>query len=139
MQIVGKIWNSKHDNFWLADVPGLRILTQAETKEETAGMVKDAIELYINDPAFLAIVTLSNNQLLIDSNNPKKLIALALKRQRQKNKLKLSDVTELLKAKSINEYAQYEQGKHLPSIEKLEELLRAIDPQLKPYLGMRSA
>ncbi len=139
MQITGKIWKNKHDNFWLAEVPFLDVLTQAETKEETPEMVKDAIELYINDPAFLAIVTLSNNQLLIDSNNPKKLIALALKRQRQKNKLKLSDVTELLKAKSINEYAQYEQGKHLPSIEKLEELLRAIDPQLKPYLGMRSA
>ena len=60
MQITGKIWKNKHDNFWLAEVPFLDVLTQAETKEETPEMVKDAIELYINDPAFLAIVTLSN-------------------------------------------------------------------------------
>ena len=80
MQITGKIWKSKHDNFWLAEVPGLRILTQAETKEKTPEMVKDAIELYINDSTFLATVTLSSNQLLIETNNPEKLIALALKR-----------------------------------------------------------
>lgn len=136
MKIEGKVWKSRTDSFWLAEVPFLDILTQAETKEETPAMVKDAIELYVNDPTYFVDVTLINNQLLIDSNDSRKLIALALKRQRQKNKLKLSDVTEHLGAKSINEYAQYEQGKHLPSLEKLEELLRAIDPRLQPYLGI---
>lgn len=87
MKIEGKVWESSTDGFWLAEVPFLDILTQAETKEETPAMVKDAIELYVNAPTYSAVVTLANNRLLIESNYPRKLIALALKRQRQKNNL----------------------------------------------------
>lgn len=136
MKIEGKVWKSRTDNLWLAEIPLLDLLTQAQTKEEVPAMVKDAIELYINDPAFSVDATLSNNQLLVDSSDSRKLIALALKRQRQKNRLTLAAVSEQLRAKSINEYAQYEQGKHLPSLEKLQELLQAIDPSLEPYLGL---
>ena len=46
-----------------------------------------------------------------------------------KNNLKLEDVAEAINAKSINEYAQYEQAKHLPSFEKFQQFLDAIDPE----------
>ena len=137
MKIGGKIWKSRKDNFWLAEIPLLDLVTQAETKEELSEMVKDAIELLVDDNTFFAEVALSNNNLFIDSNDTKKLIALILKRQRQKRSLRLEEVASQLKAKSINEYAQYEQGKHLPSIEKLEQLLKAIDPALMPFISLR--
>ena len=42
MKIVGKIWKSKEDKFWLAEIPSLDLMTQATTKKEIPAMVKDA-------------------------------------------------------------------------------------------------
>ena len=131
------MWKSRKDSFWLAEVPFLDLMVQAESKDEIGEMVKDAIELHIDDPSFMVAVTVAGDQLFIESNNPKKLIALILKRQRLKKRLKLDEVSSHLAAKSINEYAQYEQGKHLPSFEKFQQLLKAIDPNLEPVMTLR--
>ena len=134
MKIIGKVWKSRKDQFWLAEIPFLDLLVQATSKEEIPETIKDAIELLVDDPNFLVDVTMTNNILFLDSNDPKKVIALILKRQRRKKSLKLEEVASHLNAKSINEYAQYEQGKHLPSFEKFNQLLNAIDPELMPYI-----
>lgn len=135
MKISGKIWKSKTSRFWLAEIPFLDLLVQAISKEEIPETIKDAIELHIDSPGFEANVSMSGNTAFIDSNDTKKLIALILRRQRSKMNLTLEEVAEHLNAKSINEYAQYEQAKHLPSLEKLEQLLKAIDPELTPFLN----
>lgn len=136
MKIGGKFWKS--DQFWLVDIPILNLMTQASTKKEIPEMVKDAIELLVDDVNFTVDVTIAHNAVFIDTNDPKKLVALILKRQRHKKNLKLEQVAMFLKAKSINEYAQYEQGKHLPSFEKFEQLLKAIDPELMPFVDAYS-
>ena len=135
MEITGTIF--KDNKFWLAEVFWLDLLVQSRTKKEIPEMVKDAIELLADDSEFSVDVILKNNDLYISTNNFKRLIALILKRLRLKNKLKLEDVANLLNAKSINEYAQYEQAKHLPSIEKLDELLKAIDPTINTIISFR--
>jgi len=135
MEITGTIF--KDNKFWLAEVFWLDLLVQSKTKKEIPEMVKDAIELLADDSEFSVDVILKNNDLYISTNNFKRLIALILKRLRLKNKLKLEDVANLLNAKSINEYAQYEQAKHLPSIEKLDELLKAIDPTINTIISFR--
>jgi transcriptional regulator with XRE-family HTH domain len=56
------------------------------------------------------------------------MIRLLLQRQRQKSGLSLAEVAHRLGAKSRNAYARYEQGVSVPTIEKLDELLRAIAP-----------
>jgi hypothetical protein len=137
MKIAGKVWKSRKDQFWLAQIPLLSLMVQAETKEEIPSMAKDAIELLVNDPKFVVEATLSGKSLFIESNNDKKLMGLILKRQRRKNNLSLEDVQANLGAKSINEYSQYERGKHLPSFDKFEQLLKAIDPVLSPVLSLR--
>lgn len=137
MKIAGRIWKSRKDKFWLAEIPFLDLMVQAESKDELPEMIKDAIELLVGLKSFSVDVVLSDNDVFIESNDPKKIIALILKRQRQRKSLKLEDVASFLKAKSINEYAQYEQGKHLPSLEKFEQLLKAIDPQLTPFISCR--
>lgn len=129
MEISGKICKSKKDRFWLAGVSFLDLLVQAETKKEIPEMVKDAVELLVDDPNFSVDVYVTGEDLFLSANDVKKLVALMLKRLRLKNELKLEDVAEALNAKSINEYAQYEQAKHLPSIEKLQQFLDAIDPE----------
>jgi transcriptional regulator with XRE-family HTH domain len=34
----------------------------------------------------------------------------------------------------VNAYARYEQGKSVPTVEKLNQLMRAIDPGFEPVL-----
>ncbi|OGB84774.1 hypothetical protein A3F66_00760 [candidate division TM6 bacterium RIFCSPHIGHO2_12_FULL_32_22] len=135
MKINGTIFKS--GKFWLADIPSLDLIVQSKTKKEIPLMVSDAIELLIDDPNFNIKVDIEGDELYIKSNNLKKLIALILKRLRLKNRLRLEDVAKKLSAKSINEYAQYEQAKHLPSLDKLDELLKAIDPTLESIITLR--
>jgi predicted RNase H-like HicB family nuclease len=137
MNISGKVWKSRKDESWLAEVPLLDVMTQAESKEEIPEMVKDAIELLVDDASFIITVTMDQGLVCVESSDPKKLIALMLRRQRLKRNLKLEEVASHLRAKSINEYAQYEQGKHLPSFAKLEQLLKAIDPALIPVISLK--
>ena len=63
--------------------------------------------------------------LEIGSNDNKVMIGLLLKRQRQLNNLTVQEMAERLGSSSKNAYARYEQGKTLPSIDKLQELLSA--------------
>jgi predicted RNase H-like HicB family nuclease len=137
MKIGGKVWKSKKDGLWLGEIPFLNLMVQATSKEEIPEMAKDAIELLVDDPTFSIEASVIQNALFVEANDPKKLIALILKRQRLKKQLKLDDVASHMRAKSINEYAQYEQGKHLPSLEKFEQLLKAIDPTLVAVMTLR--
>ncbi|HJZ23961.1 MAG TPA: hypothetical protein VJ201_05880, partial [Candidatus Babeliales bacterium] len=88
MKIEGKIFKSRKDKFWLAEIPFLNLMIQASRKKEVSIMVKDEIELLVNDPLFCVEVTILNNSLFIDTNDAKKIIALILKRQRLKKSLK---------------------------------------------------
>ena len=137
MKIVGNIWKSERDKLWLAEILSLDLMTQATTKKEMPAMVKDAIELLVDDPKFTVKTTVVDNFVFIEANDTKKLIALILKRQRQKKHLNLEEVASSLHARSINEYAQYEQGRHLPSFEKFEQLLKAIDPNLTIFMSLK--
>lgn len=129
MKIAGKTW--QEDGLWLM----LDLMTQAESKAEIPEMIKDVIECLVDDESFVVNATVINSCVLVEANDTKKLIALLLKRQRRKNNLTLEQVAAALNAKSVNEYAQYEQGKHLPSIDKFHEFLHAINPQLTPFLA----
>jgi transcriptional regulator with XRE-family HTH domain len=56
------------------------------------------------------------------------LIRLLLQRRREMSGLSLGEVAQRLGAKSRNAYARYERGQAVPSLEKLDELLRAVSP-----------
>jgi predicted RNase H-like HicB family nuclease len=135
MKIAGKAWKSRKNDYWLVEVPILDLVTQAESPDEITEMVKDAIECLVNRKKFKVSVEKRKNEIFVESNDPKLLMSLILKRQRAKQHMTLEEVTINLGAKSINEYAQYEKGKHLPSLEKLESLLKAIDPKHTPVLN----
>jgi transcriptional regulator with XRE-family HTH domain len=51
-----------------------------------------------------------------------------LRRQREKHGLSLAEVARRLGARSKTAYARYEQGRSVPSVEKLFELLAAVSP-----------
>jgi predicted transcriptional regulator len=128
MRFRGRVW--KNGNFWLIDIPMLDATTQGRTKKEAYEMIVDLIETMANRSGFeVTINSFRKDCFELSSNDAKTLVALLLKRQRQKNGLSLADMTRRLGAKSRNAYARYEQGTSVPSVEKLDELLKAVSPE----------
>lgn len=56
------------------------------------------------------------------------MIALLLRRRRQASGASLREIAARLGAKSRNAYARYERGQTVPTMEKLDALLKATAP-----------
>ena len=92
-------------------------------------MAKDLVETLADNPHFtVTIHPGKQGDFEVSSSDTRTLISLLLRRQRQSSGLSLAEVTERLGAKSRNAYARYECGTSMPTIEKLNELLRAVSP-----------
>ncbi len=127
MKLQGKAF--KNGKFWLADIPFLELMTQGRTKKELLLMVEDLIVTLADKKEFEVNVKCTKDGILeIGSNDNKVMIGLLLKRKRQLNNLTIKQVAERMGSTSKNAYARYEQGKTLPSIDKLQDLLNATGP-----------
>lgn len=128
MRFSGKIY--KDGKFWLAEIPILDLMTQGHTKREAYEMVVDMLESLINNKDFKAeVFKKSKDTFEISSTEPKYMISLLLQRKREISGLSLAQVADRLGASSRNTYARYEQGKSVPTVEKLNDLLHAVSPQ----------
>ncbi len=135
MRFEGRVWKDKGSRYWLAEVPLLDLMTQGTSKSNACRMVVDAVEALANKKKFKADVRpLAGEFFTIGANHGTFLIALMLKRQREAHRLTLQEVARRLGQKSANAYARYEQGKSVPTVAKLNELMRAIDPGFDPIL-----
>ena len=133
MELEGKIWKNK--NHWLVEVSSLNIMTQGETKDEALFMIKDAIMEYVKyyfesdvEGFDLFVNEYKKSVIGITANNNKLLLALSLRRQREKSGSTVREVSERLGSKSPNSYAQYEKGKTRISLDQYEKLLQAANP-----------
>lgn len=127
MRFSGKIYQD--GDFWLAEIPILDVMTQGLSREEAIEMVADIVETMANVEDFQADVFLGADGVFeVGSTNPKIMTAVLLQRKRELSGLSLSQVATQLGASSRNAYARYEQGKSVPSVAKLNELLQAISP-----------
>ncbi len=94
-------------------------------------MFRDAIELGIDKKGFrvdIQLTSTAENEFTVGANDPRILVAFMLRQQRSLHGLTLKEVSSRLKISSPNAYARYEQGKSVPTLYKLTELLHAIDP-----------
>ncbi len=127
MRFYGKVY--KDGKFWLAEVLLLDAMTQGHTRKEAFVMVKDLLETLVNRADFSVTVHPGKHgDFEVSSNDPRGLISLFLRRQRERSGLSLSEAAERLGAKSRNAYARYERGTSMPSLEKLGELYKAVAP-----------
>lgn len=114
---------------WAIEVPSLGVVTQGRTKKEAYGMIADAIESLVNKEGFkIEVFPGKDSYFEIGTPNVALLVAFLLRRQRLKRGLTLKEVSRRLGAKSHNTYARYEQGKSVPTIEKLGLLLSVLSP-----------
>ncbi len=119
----------KDGKFWLVEIPAFDALTQGRTKREAFEMAGDLMETMANAKGFRVTVYPTGGETFeIGANRVGVLLALLLRRQRERQGLTLAEAAERLGQRSKNAYARYEQGKTMPTVEKLEELLKAIAP-----------
>jgi hypothetical protein len=140
MLIAGRIW--KDGQWWLAESAIADVMTQGKTRTEAAAMLADAVESLVNRPGFKVMVrdapSAGDGGVTLEASDPALLAALVLRRQREANGLSLSQAAEALGQTSKTAYARYEQGQTVPTIEKFEELLRAVSPEAAVIIGTRA-
>lgn len=130
MRFPGRI--KKDGKFWLVEIPAFDAMTQGRTKREAFEMAKDLIETMAGVKGFRATVYPTGGATFeIGANRVGVLLALLLRRQRERHGLTLQEAAERLGQRSRNAYARYEQGRAMPTVEKLEQLLKAIAPDQK--------
>ena len=93
------------------------------------GSLSYMVETMVNKKGFRAEVVLgSGGNFEVGSKDLKSLIVLLLQRKRELSNLSLAQAAERLGASSRNAYARYEQGRSVPTVGKLNELLNAVSP-----------
>jgi hypothetical protein len=135
MRFEGRVWKDKGSKYWQVEVPLLDVMTQGTSKSDSYLMIADVIERLINKRGLKVNVRpVDSESFTIGASHESAMIALMLKRQREAHRLTLAEVAKRLGQKSPNAYARYEQGKSLPTVEKLNRLMKAIDPGFEPIL-----
>ncbi|MBE3124981.1 MAG: helix-turn-helix domain-containing protein [Acidobacteria bacterium] len=125
MRFTGRVFKLR--KFWVIEVPILDIATQGRTKKEAYEMIADAVECLVNRKGFKVRVFRAEGEgFEIGASDQAVLTALLLRRKRLKSGLSLEEVAARLGSKSPNSYARYEQGRSVPSVQKLTQLFSAV-------------
>ncbi len=127
MRFVGKL--KKSGRWWAIEVPDLGAFSQGRTKAEAYAMIQDSIEAMVDENGFTATIYPGpRGYFEVGSDDDAILVAFFLRQQRGLSGKTLQEVVKNLNQTSVNAYARYEQGISVPTIDKLTELLRALDP-----------
>jgi len=127
MLVEGRI--VRDGSWYLAEIPLLDGMTRSRTRKAALAMAVDWVRsLSAARGVTVSARALDAERFVLKCDPPEALVALALRRRREAAGLSLADVARRIGAKSRNAYARYEQGTSLPTLTKLAELLRAVDP-----------
>ena len=128
MKFIGTIHKKvKNEKFHSIEIPDLGIYTQGKNIEDSLNMAKDSLEELLNIK--VEVKQLEDTTFTITAKNLKPLVARFLSTMRLEAGLTIMEVTKKLGKTSPNFYAQYEQGKSLPSMEMISEFIRVISPE----------
>ena len=115
--------------WWLAEIPLLDGMTPGRTRKEALMMIGDWLETMVGRDDFSATVfARGKDQFEVAGSNPAAMIALLLRRRREISGRSLREIASRLGASSRNAYARYERGEAVPTVEKLDALLKAASP-----------
>lgn len=127
MRFEGKL--TRDGRFWLAEIPLLDAMTQGRSRREALEMIADWMETMVNRKDFRAEVHPRNRtEFEVSGSNAAAMTALLLRRRREASGASLREVASRLGATSRNAYARYERGDAVPTVDKLDELLKAASP-----------
>jgi hypothetical protein len=115
--------------WWLAEIPLLDAMTQGRTRKEALLMIGDWLETMVDKKNFRATVfPRGKAEFEVAGSDAAAMTALLLRRRREASGRSLREIASRLGASSRNSYARYERGDAVPTIEKLDALLKATSP-----------
>ena len=118
----------KDGEFWIVEIPTLNLMTQGRTKEEAYKMAKSVVlDASGSSKLKIDMTKTGTHTFSIFSEDFEILIPLLLKKQRQKAGLTVLQASNRMGSNSPNAYGVYEQGRAKPTLEKLNELLSAVN------------
>ena len=127
MRFEGKL--TRDGRFWLAEISILDGMTQGRTRVEALYMIGDWLETMVDRRGFKAhVFPTGKTTFEVGGSNAAAMTALLLRRRREAAGASLRDVASRLGASSRNAYARYERGDAVPTLEKLDALLKAASP-----------
>jgi len=127
MRFDGRVF--KAGRYWAVEVPILGIASQGRSKKHAYAMIADAIESLVNKAGFRIVVHPGSGAYFeLGSSDEATLTAFLLRRARLRAGLTLAEAARRLGVKSLNAYARYEQGRAIPTVVKLSQLLEAVGP-----------
>jgi len=128
MRFEGRL--KQEGRFWLAEIPALNAMTQGRSRTDALRMAADWLETMVNRPKFRAEVHPKTKfEFEIGGSDVAAMTALLLRRRRAASGASLRDVASRLGSTSRNAYARYERGEAVPTVEKLDALLKAASPE----------
>ena len=126
MRFQGRVY--KDSGVWLAEVPLFDAVTEGRTKNDALNMMRDWFETMVHVDGFeVGVHSGRHGEFEVRARDLRRMIGLLLRRCRQRSGLSLNDAATRMGAKSRNAYARYERGDSLPTIEKLDALLNAVN------------
>lgn len=135
MNFEGTLKKDEKSGMWVAEILALDVMTQGNSIAQALAMIKDGVSELLLDmfPQKANGIILEIKQMSLDffelkANNTKLLVSLALRRLREAANLTIRDVVKNLGTTSVNSYVQYERGHINISIDMLDKLLTAINP-----------
>jgi hypothetical protein len=115
--------------WWLAEIPLLDAMTQGHTRKEALVMIGDWLETMVDRKDFAATVyPRGKAEFEIAGTDAAAMTALLLRRRREASGSSLREIASRLGASSRNAYARYERGDAVPTVEKLDALLKETSP-----------
>jgi predicted RNase H-like HicB family nuclease len=127
MRFEGKV--TRDGKWWLAEIPLLNAMTQGRSKKEALEMVADWLETMIGRKDFRAtIFPTGKTRFEVAGSDVAAMTALLLRRRRAASGTSLRDIASRLGSSSRNSYSRYERGDAIPTVEKLDALLKATSP-----------
>jgi hypothetical protein len=115
--------------FWLAEVSILDALTQGRTRRDALEMMADWLETMVAKDGFRAQVhPRGKTDFEVSGSDAAAMTALLLRRRRESSGASLRDMANRLGSASRNAYARYERGEAVPTVDKLDKLLKAAAP-----------
>ena len=136
MRFEGQI--KRAGRLWLIEAPAFDLVTQGRSRGEAFAMFTDALRSLCGKERLETLIFAKKHCAAFEfsASDDDCLVALLLRRQRQKHGLTLKAVACKLGSTSVNAYARYEQGRARPTLAKLGQLLRAVSPDLAPVLKL---
>ena len=124
----------KEGKFWLGEIKELELITQGRSRKEAVFMVKDLLNEMLFDQFGKKIifeVLKEEKEALVISIKDLYAIPFVLKRLRTIKGRTIKEISKQCGFKSLNAYAQYEQGKRIPGLLQFEKLLEIMGVHLK--------